>query len=88
MDSVVIGNVLSVIINTLGEVCNLCRKNIFLILQSSSADGIYVARHVLLKCGIPVDKPALHVNRLCGSGFQAIVNGALVGIYWYFYYFQ
>lgn len=48
-------------------------------LQNSSADGIYIARHVLLKCGIPVDKPALHVNRLCGSGFQSIVNGAQVG---------
>lgn len=47
-------------------------------LQSSSADGIYIARHVLLKCGIPVDKPALHVNRLCGSGFQSIINGAQV----------
>lgn len=33
-------------------------------------------RHVLLHCGIPIDRPALGVNRLCGSGFQAIVNGA------------
>lgn len=29
-----------------------------------------------LSCGIPVEKPALGVNRLCGSGFQAVVNGA------------
>lgn len=33
-------------------------------------------RHVSLNCGIPIDRPALGVNRLCGSGFQAIVNGA------------
>lgn len=33
-------------------------------------------RHVLLHCGIPLEKPALGVNRLCGSGFQSIVNGA------------
>lgn len=31
---------------------------------------------MLLNCGIPIDRPALGVNRLCGSGFQAIVNGA------------
>lgn len=29
-----------------------------------------------LHCGIPIDRPALGVNRLCGSGFQSIVNGA------------
>lgn len=27
-------------------------------------------------CGVPIDRPALGVNRLCGSGFQSIVNGA------------
>ncbi|XP_058807261.1 3-ketoacyl-CoA thiolase, mitochondrial isoform X2 [Phymastichus coffea] len=42
----------------------------------SSADGAFLARHVLLKCGIPIEKPALGVNRLCGSGFQSIVTGA------------
>lgn len=35
-----------------------------------------MARHVLLNCGIPIDRPALAVNRLCGSGFQSVVNGA------------
>lgn len=35
-------------------------------------------RHVSLHCGIPIDKPAVMVNRLCGSGFQAVVNGAQV----------
>lgn len=39
-------------------------------------DGAFLPRHVLLHCGIPIEKPALGVNRLCGSGFQAVVNGA------------
>ncbi|CAG5135013.1 unnamed protein product [Candidula unifasciata] len=42
---------------------------------ASAADGIYLSRHVGLKSGIPEATPALTVNRLCGSGFQAIVNG-------------
>ena len=36
----------------------------------------YLARHVGLKAGCPVDTPALTVNRLCGSGLQAIVSAA------------
>jgi acetyl-CoA acetyltransferase family protein len=40
----------------------------------STADSIYVARHIGLKCGIPIEVPALAINRLCGSGFQAIVE--------------
>jgi acetyl-CoA acyltransferase 2 len=42
----------------------------------TSADAIYMARHVGLKAGVPQEKPALTLNRLCGSGFQAIVSGA------------
>src|SRR5205823_11349243 len=42
----------------------------------TSADAAYGARHVGLKAGIPVEVPALTVNRLCGSGIQAAVNGA------------
>lgn len=42
----------------------------------TSADAIYLARHVGLGCGVPEQTPALTVNRLCGSGFQAIVSGA------------
>src|SRR5215471_12347150 len=42
----------------------------------TSADAIYGARHVALKAGIPIDRPALTVNRLCGSGIQSIVSGA------------
>ena len=44
-------------------------------LQTSS-DAIYMARHVGLKAGVPIEKPALTLNRLCGSGFQAIISGA------------
>ena len=42
----------------------------------TSADAIYGARHVGLKAGCRIDTPALLVNRLCGSGLQAIVSGA------------
>ena len=42
----------------------------------SSVDAIYCARHIGLKAGIPITTPALTVNRLCGSGFEAIVQGA------------
>jgi acetyl-CoA C-acetyltransferase/acetyl-CoA acyltransferase 2 len=45
------------------------------VIQTSS-DAIYCARHVGLKAGLPIETPALTVNRLCGSGFQAIINGA------------
>jgi hypothetical protein len=43
----------------------------------TSADAIYLARHVGLRAGVPVETPALVVNRLCGSGFEAVVQGAL-----------
>jgi acetyl-CoA acyltransferase 2 len=42
----------------------------------TSADAIYMARHVALKSGIPQERGALTINRLCGSGFEAIVQGA------------
>ncbi len=42
----------------------------------TSGDAIYGARHVALKAGVPADRPALTVNRLCGSGIQSIVSGA------------
>src|SRR5437870_13685563 len=44
--------------------------------MQTSSDAVYGARHVGLKAGIPVEVPALTVNRLCGSGIQAAVNGA------------
>jgi acetyl-CoA acetyltransferase family protein len=42
----------------------------------TSGDAIYGARHVALKAGVPFDRPALTVNRLCGSGIQSVVSGA------------
>jgi acetyl-CoA acyltransferase 2 len=44
--------------------------------MQTSPDAIYCARHIGLKAGLPITVPALTVNRLCGSGFQAIINGA------------
>ncbi|XP_018008175.1 3-ketoacyl-CoA thiolase, mitochondrial [Hyalella azteca] len=54
VDSVVIGNVISV----------------------SDKDTGYISRHVGLRVGVPLEAPALTINRLCGSGFQAVVTGA------------
>jgi acetyl-CoA acetyltransferase family protein len=42
----------------------------------TSADAIYLARHVGLRAGLPIGVPALTVNRLCGSGLQAILSAA------------
>src|SRR5689334_22158499 len=42
----------------------------------TSPDAIYCARHVALKAGLPIEVPAVTVNRLCGSGFEAITQGA------------
>src|SRR3989442_1262132 len=42
----------------------------------TSGDALYGARHVALKAGLPVEVPALTVNRLCGSGIQSIVSAA------------
>lgn len=44
--------------------------------QQTSSDAIYLARHVALGVGCREGVPALTVNRLCGSGFQAMVSGA------------
>ena len=45
------------------------------VLASSGPDTPYISRHAALKVGIRKETPALTVNRLCGSGFQSIVNG-------------
>jgi acetyl-CoA C-acetyltransferase len=45
------------------------------VLQTSK-DAIYCARHIALKAGVPIEVPALTVNRLCGSGLQAVISGA------------
>ena len=44
--------------------------------QQTTGDALYGARHVGLRAGLPIETPALTVNRLCGSGMQAIVNAA------------
>ncbi len=43
----------------------------------TSADAIYLARHVGLRAGLPLEVPAVTVNRLCGSGFEAVVQAAM-----------
>jgi acetyl-CoA acetyltransferase family protein len=42
----------------------------------TSGDALYGARHVALRAGLPIETPALTVNRLCGSGMQAIISAA------------
>jgi acetyl-CoA acetyltransferase family protein len=44
--------------------------------QQTSGDALYGARHVGLRAGLPIETPALTVNRLCGSGMQAMVSAA------------
>src|SRR5437879_259456 len=41
----------------------------------TNSDCLYGARHVGLRVGLPVEVPALTVNRLCGSGLQAVISG-------------
>lgn len=53
-------------------VSSVCWGNV----QQSTTDCSYMARHVGLKAGVPVDRPMLTVNRLCGSSFQSIITGA------------
>lgn len=43
----------------------------------SAPDSIYSPRHIGLHLGVPLDRPALGVNRLCGSGFQSIIEAYL-----------
>jgi acetyl-CoA C-acetyltransferase len=40
----------------------------------SSKNAAYVARHTALASGVPAEVPAMLVNRLCGSGMQAVVS--------------
>jgi len=42
----------------------------------TSGDAVYFARHIGLKAGAPQEAPALTINRLCGSGLQAILLAA------------
>lgn len=42
----------------------------------AAKDSIYLPRHIGLKVGMPIDRGALGVNRLCGSGFQSWITAA------------
>lgn len=42
----------------------------------STTDCSYLARHIGVNSGVPIEKPALTINRLCSSGAQAIANAA------------
>src|ERR1700680_3967429 len=44
--------------------------------MQTSADAIYGARHVGLKAGLKTETPAVTVNRLCGSGIEAVSQAA------------
>ncbi len=44
--------------------------------MQTAADAIYLPRHIGLKVGLPESVPAVGVNRLCGSGFEAVTGGA------------
>jgi acetyl-CoA acyltransferase 2 len=55
-----------------GEVDHVVFGNVL----QTSADAIYLARHIGLRVGAPIETPAVTVNRLCGSGFEAIANAA------------
>jgi acetyl-CoA acyltransferase 2 len=55
-----------------GEVDQVVFGNV----MQTSADAIYGARHVGLKAGLKIETPAVTVNRLCGSGIEAIVQAA------------
>jgi acetyl-CoA acyltransferase 2 len=44
--------------------------------EQTSGDALYGARHAALKAGLPIETPALTVNRICGSGIQSVVSAA------------
>jgi acetyl-CoA acyltransferase 2 len=41
----------------------------------STPDTLYAGRHLALKCGLKVETPGIVINRLCGSGIQALIDG-------------
>src|SRR5690606_30856299 len=42
----------------------------------TSKAASYLSRHIALKSGVPIEVPALTLNRLCGSGMQAVISAA------------
>lgn len=55
---------------TPGEITDVVYGNVI----HSSKNAAYVARHTALKAGVSSDVPAMLVNRLCGSGMQAVIS--------------
>jgi acetyl-CoA C-acetyltransferase len=56
--------------------CEAVDLSVFgMVLTTEPADA-YIARLAAVKAGVPVESPALTVNRLCGSGLQAIISAA------------
>jgi acetyl-CoA acyltransferase 2 len=63
-------------LNTSGIDPRTITHSIFGNVIQSSPDAAYLARHVGLKVGVPLSSPALTVNRLCGSGFEALIQAS------------
>ncbi len=42
----------------------------------SSYDAYFLARHIGLYSGLPVEVPALMVQRICGSGFETLITAS------------
>lgn len=55
---------------------SIIEESIFGNVIPSGKDGIYLARHIGLKSGVPITSPALTLNRLCGSGMESVVQAA------------
>ncbi|MCW7469508.1 acetyl-CoA C-acetyltransferase [Leptospira kanakyensis] len=55
---------------------SLIEESIFGNVIPTGKDGIYLARHIGLKAGVPIASPALTLNRLCGSGMEAVIQAA------------
>ena len=53
-----------------GKVDNVVMGNVI----QAHEGAPYLARHVALDAGLPIETPALTLNRLCGSGLQAVVS--------------
>lgn len=48
---------------------------IFANVLPSTPDTLYAGRHLGLKSGMKVESPGIVINRLCGSGIQALIDG-------------
>lgn len=43
---------------------------------TTGANSAYLGRHIGLYAGVPLEVPALTLNRLCGSGMQSVISAA------------